>query len=257
MGGFADCKASHTGVTGLTSTDYIPHHAWFQYWASTLNPNHLPPSSPWKIGETDQAKHEYDLANFWTAVKLHRLPAVSFIRASAYQDGHAGYSDPLDEQIFLAGFINALQKTEEWKETAVLLTYDDSDGWYDHQMGPIVNQSDVAEDALLGPGSCGTPKPPAGAQAIQNGRCGYGPRLPLVVISPYARKNYVDHRVTDQSSILRFIEDNFNLGRVGNGSADALAGTLNGMFDFGDKSGRAPKLFLDPRTGQILTPDHD
>ena len=257
MGGFANCKATHKGITGLTSTDYIPHHAWFQYWAATLNANHVPPSSPSKIGESDQANHEYDLADFWTSVKLHRLPAVSFVKASAFEDGHAGYSDPLDEQTFLAGFINDLQKTEEWKETAVVVTYDDSDGWYDHQIGPIVNQSNAADDALLGPGSCGTPKPPVGAQSIQNGRCGYGPRLPLVVVSPYARQNYVDHRVTDQSSILRFIEDNWNLGRIGNGSTDAIAGTLNGLFDFSRPSAPSPKLFLDPPTGQILSPRND
>ena len=52
----------------------------------------------------------------------------------------------------------------------------------------------------------------------QDGRCGYGPRLPLLVISPYARFNYVDHQVTDQSSVIRFIKDNRKLGRIGNGS---------------------------------------
>jgi phospholipase C len=71
------------------------------------------------------------------------------------------------------------------------------------------------------------------------------------VISPFARQNYVDHRVTDQSSVLRFIEDNWNLGRIGNGSTDAIAGRLNGLFDF-DDAGHTHKLFLDPATGQIL-----
>ncbi len=256
MGGFADCTAKHTGTTGLTSTDYIPHHAWFQYWTSTRNANHVAPSSPLMIGKSDRANHGYDLKDFWKALAVKRLPSVSFIKASAYQDGHAGYSNPLDEQIFLADFLNALQKTDEWKETAVIVTYDDSDGWYDHQMGPIVNQSNVADDALTGPGSCGTPKRTPGADDIQNGRCGYGPRLPLLVISPYARPNYVDHKVTDHSSILRFIEENWNLGRIGNGSADAVAGRLDGLFDFGGKW-RAPKLLLNPPTGQILVSDHD
>jgi phospholipase C len=61
----------------------------------------------------------------------------------------------------------------------------------------------------------------------------------------------VDHRVTDQASVLSFIEDNWRLGRIGNGSADAIAGTLNGMFDF-DTDHRAPRLFLDPTTGTVL-----
>src|ERR1035437_9643035 len=144
----------------------------------------------------DAANHEYDINDFWDAVKAHNLPAVSFLKALAIQDGHPGYSDPLDEQIFLANTINTLMKTEEWKETAVIITWDDSDGWYDHVMGPIVNQSNVSDDQLLGPGNCGTPKLIPGASGIQNGRCGYGPRLPLLVISSYARQNYVDHRVT-------------------------------------------------------------
>jgi phospholipase C len=88
--------------------------------------------------------------------------------------------------------------------------------------------------------------------ADQNGRCGYGPRLPLLVVSPYARKNYV-HAVTDQSSILRFIEDNWNVGRIGNGSTDAIAGSLNRLFDF--DGGHPSKLILDPATGQIVGPD--
>jgi len=176
---------------------------------------------------------------------------VSFLKARAIQDGHAGYSNPLDEQIFLVNTINALEQTDEWKETAVILLYDDSDGWYDHVMGPIVNQSNVTDDQLLGPGNCGTPKAADTKGTIQNGRCGYGPRQPLLVISPFARKNYVDHRVTDQASVLRFIEDNWSLGRIGNGSADAIAGTLNGLFDF-DTDHRADALFLDPATGTVL-----
>ncbi len=73
MGGFANCKAQSTGVTGLSSTDYIPHHAWFQYWQSTLNANHVGPSSDAMIGRSDQANHEYDLSLFWTALQQHNL----------------------------------------------------------------------------------------------------------------------------------------------------------------------------------------
>lgn len=54
------------------------------------------------------------------------MPAVSFLKASAFQDGHAGYSDPLDEQTFLVNTINKLQKTPAWKNTAVVISYDDS-----------------------------------------------------------------------------------------------------------------------------------
>ena len=239
------CGSSHQNIGGSTVTDYIPHHEPFQYYKSTSNPMHLPPTSTAMIGKTDQANHQYDLTSFWQAADEGFLPAVSFLKAAAYQDGHAGYSDPLDEQHFLVDTINRLEKLPTWKNTAVVISYDDSDGWYDHVIGPIVSQSnDPAYDALTDPGKCGTAKPGA-----YEDRCGYGPRLPLMVISPYARQNYVDHSVTDQSSILRFIEDNWRVGQIGNQSFDAIAGTLTNMFDF-KGGGNTPALFLDPITGE-------
>lgn len=255
MGGFDNCSQAHNNVSGQSAgLDYIPHHAFFQYWKSTQNANHLPPSSDAAIGLSDQANHQYDLARFHTALAQHRLPAVSFLKAPAYQDGHAGYSDPIDEQAFLVSTINELMRSPEWRDTAVVISYDDSDGWYDHAMAPVVFQSDVADDQLLAPGSCGTPLATDPAQGTQSGRCGYGPRLPLLVISPWAKKNYVDHSVTDQSSITRFIEDNWGLTRIGGGSADAIAGTLSGMFDFGDRSA-SRRLLLDPASGAIVSAD--
>jgi phospholipase C len=259
--GRAVCGSHHTGLAGddavATVGDYIPHHEPFEYYARTTNQHHLRPSSVAMIGHTDQANHQYDTTDFFDALKAGHLPAVSYVKAAAYQDGHAGYSDPIDEQIFVVGVINTLMQSKEWKETAVIIAYDDSDGWYDHQMGPIVMQSHGGpndprfDDQLLGPGNCGTPKASDVAGGTQNGRCGYGPRQPFLVISPWAKRNYVDHRVTDQSSILRFIEDNWNLGRVGGGSVDAIAGTLTGMFDFDDHA-RQGRLILDPQTGTVL-----
>jgi phospholipase C len=237
------CGSAHANIGGSSVTDYIPHHEPFQYYQSTANPNHLPPSSDWKIGQTDQANHQYDLSAFWTAFNHGYLPAVSFLKAPAYQDGHAGYSDPLDEQHFLVDTINKLEQSSFWKDTAVVINYDDSDGWYDHVIGPIVSQSNTVSDALTGAGSCGTAKTGA-----FEGRCGYGPRLPLLVISPFAKKNFVDNTLTDQSSILRFIEDNWKLGRLGNQSTDALAGSINGMFNFQDPN--ANRVILNPQTGE-------
>ncbi len=247
-GGTAVCGSTHTNIGGATVADYIPHHSAFQYYASTANPHHLPPSAPNLIGKTDQANHQYDLADFWTAVDGHNMPAVSFLKAAAYQDGHAGYSDPLDEQTFLVQTINRLQRAPEWDHTAVIILYDDSDGWYDHAMSPIVSHSnDPSMDALVG-NNCGTTPRPAGW--TYQDRCGYGPRQPFLVISPWAKQNFVDHTTTDQSSVLRFIEDNWTLGRIGDQSFDELAGPLTQMFDFGHGP-RAPKLFLDPSTGTV------
>lgn len=252
QGGFDNCATTHTNVAGVVSADYIAHHEPFQFYASTANPQHLPPTSVSMIGKTDQANHQYDLSRFWAAVNAGDMPAVSFLKAPAYQDGHAGYSDPLDEQVFLVNTINALEKTRDWKSTAVIIAYDDSDGWYDHQMGPVVNQSQDTVFNALSAAGCGTR---ADAQHTLGGyqdRCGYGPRQPLLVVSPYAKTNFVDHSVTDQSSILRFIEDNWQTGRIGNFSFDAKAGSLANLFSFGshgEESGGADRLFLDPVTG--------
>ncbi len=145
--------------------------------------------------------------------------------------------------------MNRLQKSPEWKSTAVVVAYDDSDGWYDHQPSPVVNASTTPDDALNGPGEC-THTPAGGATSMLAGiedRCGYGPRLPLLVMSPYARSNSIDHAVTDQSSILRFVEDNWLRGARISGSYDQLAGTLDGLFRW-DRP-RNARLFLDPVTG--------
>jgi phospholipase C len=245
-GGFDNPTATHIGSDGNPAKDYVPHHEPFQYYPQTANPNHLAPTSVAAIGHTDQANHQYDITRFFAALHAHNLPAVSFLKAPAYQDGHAGYSDPLAEQQFLVATINEIQKTPEWNTTAIIIAYDDSDGWYDHVQSPIVNQSQTQFDALTGAGNAGTKTPLAGFQ----GRAGYGPRLPLVVISPFAKRNFVDHTITDQSSILRFIEDNWNLGRIGNGSFDALAGSLLNLFDFDHNNAGERRLFLDPITGE-------
>jgi phospholipase C len=150
----AVCGSKHDGLCQQGVTDYSAHHEPFQYYASTSNPHHLSPTSVSMIGFTDQANHQYDLSDFWDAVQNGNQPAVSFLKAAKYQDGHAGYSDPLDEQTFLVNTINALQKLPTWKNTAVIISYDDSDGWYDHQMGPILKQSnDPDNDALTDPGA--------------------------------------------------------------------------------------------------------
>lgn len=245
VSGKASCGAKSYNLQGKVVGDYSAHHEPFQYYAQTANPHHLPPTSIAKIGYTDQANHQYDLKNFWTAVAAHNMPAVSFLKAKRSQDGHAGYSSPTDEQVFIVNTLNRLQQTPEWASTAVIISYDDSDGWYDHVMPPVINQSGSSADN----NSCGDAANPLGG--IQ-GRCGYGPRLPLLVISPYAKSDYVDHNTTDQSSIIRFIEDNWLRGeRIGNGSFDAVSGSLMPLFDFSGRH-RAWTLYLDPLTGALL-----
>jgi phospholipase C len=265
--------------------DYSPHHRPFQYYASTRNTHHLPPASVAEIGHNGPANHQYDISDFYDALRAHKLPAVSYLKAPRYQDAHPSNSDPLLEQVFIVQVINALQNAPEWKDTAVFLQWDDSDGWYDHVTGPIMNTSatgnvagqddtDVnANDSLIPVLPLSTSTTPAAPSTITTsgvcgkpgygalgGRCGYGPRLPFLVISPWAKTNFVDHTLTDQTSSLRFIEENWGLEFIdeheqpaGQGSFDRLAGTVMNMFDF-DSQPNLRRLILDPLNGQITSP---
>ena len=245
-GGTPVCGASHTNIGGGSVADYSPHHNPFEYYKSTANPDHTPPAGVAEVGRGGPANHEYDLSWFFKALSQGNLPAVSYLKAAEYQDGHAGYSDPIDEQHFLVNTINAIQRSKFWHNTAIMVTYDDSDGWYDHVMPPIINSSaDPALDALTSPGVCGHGQPMGGIQD----RCGYGQRLPLLVISPYAKTDYVSNTIADQTSVLAFIEDNWLGGqRTGGSSFDNLAGSLDNMFSW-DHPSFAPYL-LDPVTGE-------
>ncbi|HWD01378.1 MAG TPA: alkaline phosphatase family protein [Amycolatopsis sp.] len=246
--GFAVCGAQHENVGGIPVTDYSPHHEPFQYYKSTANPKHLPPSSVQAIGQTDQANHQYDISDFNESLKAGSMPAVSFLKAPAYEDAHAANSDPLDEQRFVVDEINQIQQSPDWRSTAVVLAYDDSDGWYDHQKSSIITGS---QDASQDQSVCTGTKTTLGQYAD---RCGYGPRLPLLVISPYSKVNFVDHTRTDQTSVLQFIEDNWFTGRVGDSSFDSRAGGLWNMFNF--KRPQAGKLPLDPKTGAVVENGH-
>jgi phospholipase C len=251
--GYAVCGASHANVGGISAADYSPHHDPFQYYKSTANPKHLAPTSEAAIGRTDQANHQYDLSDFATTLKDGNMPAVSFLKAAEYQDAHPGYSDPIDEQKFIVSTVNQIEQSKYWKSTAIVVTYDDSDGWYDHQNSPRVNGSnDPATDQAV----CTSTPIKLGTYAD---RCGYGSRLPLIVISPYTRQNYVSHNVTDQSSVTKLIEDNWLHGQsTGNGSYDAVAGSLDargGVLDFRTWPHYSP-VILDATTGEVVSKSH-
>ena len=306
---FGATLASHTwGV----KDDYIAHHEPFQYYASTANPHHLSVPNTngvdtlaglQEIGTDTQSfvkglpqfntpNHQYDTSDFDQLVSAitngqlsaNALPAVSFIKAPGYEDGHAAYSDPTDEQQFVVHTINELEQSPDWSSTAVIINYDDSDGWYDHVPGPILNPSrsvadnltntvfDVADDGTSG--LClaqnarkhGPPEgPPAGlggSLAGEQGRCGFGPRLPMLVISPWAKTNDVDHNLSDQASIINFVEYNWHLPGIGGSfdkildPIDAQEGVkfdLGGMFNFNAPPNDTPYI-LNPSTGEQTGP---
>jgi phospholipase C len=254
QGGFAtnekgECASEHplvsfdiaTGVDPdtdpLVFQDYVPHHNPFQYFRATANPRHLPPSSVNMIGRSDQANHLYDIDHLWQAAEAGNLPTVVFIKPAAYQNMHPGNSDPLDAQTFIVETVNKLMSLPEWRDMAIFIAWDDSDGWYDHVMPPIINHSATEYDLFCGDVSDGP-----------GGRCSYGPRLPFIIVSPYAKENFVSGTLNDQTSITKFIEDNWLDGkRLTDISFDNRANSLLDMFDFTRK--RDDKLILDPSTG--------
>ncbi|GAA4395601.1 alkaline phosphatase family protein [Tsukamurella soli] len=240
----AQCNTTHTNVAGNAVIDYSPHHNPFSFYKSTSNEHHVPPAGVAEVGHAGPANHNYDLTDFDAALTAGDLPAVSFLKAGEYQDGHASYSDPLDEQTFVTTYVNKLQQSKDWGSTAVVIAYDDSDGWYDHAKPTILSGS---KNPKLDKGICtsAAAAPIAGDQL----RCGPGTREPLLLISPYARANVVNHTPIEQASITRFIEDNWHTGRI-DGSADARAGKLDSLFDFA--APRTDRLWLDQVTGAVL-----
>ena len=261
-------KATNAGrshvspVTGRNNLDYVQHHIWFQYFQSTSNPTHARPTSTAAIGYTtvpgkktvDPANHAYDLNDFTAAVGSGNFPAVSFIKMESYQDEHPGNSNSLDAQTGFVNLVNFLQQQPDWDSTAVILAYDDSDGWADHVSAKITQGSFSSQDAVTAPGQCGVPgvtPVPNGVKGLPvAGRCGPGTRTPFLVISPYAKQNYVSHVQISQASIPQFIEDNWlNSERLGGGSFDATTGSIMDMFDFTQK--KSVKLFLDPTSGIV------
>jgi phospholipase C len=299
--GYTTAHPLMSGTTAQFKDDYIPHHEPFEYYATTANPHHLTvdtdrggadkvngPNSLATIGtdtqtftgsygtgpQFDTPNHQYDSSDFdqlVTAIAKGKLPptalpAVTFLKAPGYQDGHAAYSDPADEQQFVVSEVNALEQTPDWSSTAVVVNYDDSDGWYDHVYSGVTNPSASPADNLTNTtlGKIGTTNPTSGLcgsgtpLAGQNGRCGFSSRLPMLAISPCAAPNTIDHNLSDQASIVNFIEYNWSLPAIPGSfdqalkSADQTEGIpfdLAGLFDFSNCN--QPGLQLDPATGQI------
>jgi phospholipase C len=298
-GNAAVCASLHEAADGTVKVDYAGTQEPFQLYTSTQNLHHLAPASPAEIGHAGIANHQYDVMDLFSVNSISGatsqtytitglapgvvLPAVTFIKPPTSMTGHAQYSNPLLEQQFVTQIINALMQSSYWPNMAIIIAYDDSDGWYDHVTPPLVNPSQTAtgaatesSDGLTGnssvtvsgatitevpSGTCGV----AASGAVM-GRCGYGPRLPFLLISPFSKINFVDHTLIDQSAILRFIEDNWSLGRINStptpisqgGSFDQVAGSLLNMFNFTTRhSLQAPGLQLNPVTGVVVAGAND
>jgi phospholipase C len=258
--GGAVCGSEHELVADGTNVseelDYVPHHNPFEFYASTANPAHLPPTSLSQIGYTDQANHQYDLSYFSDALDGTggaTLPAVSYLKPPKYENGHPGNSTPQLEQQFLVSTINQIEQSKYWPSTAIIITYDDSDGWYDSAIPPVINGSD---DTTVGDTKVCSSVPITVGTAED--RCGFGDRLPFVVISPYTRANYVSNTLINTASVVRFIEDNWLRGERISGSFDAVSGSIDGpggLLDFHTRPHFNP-VILNPATGAVVSGDN-
>jgi acid phosphatase len=133
-----------------------------------------------------------DLTAFMTAVQSGNLPAVSFVVPPNTFSGHPGFSSPAAYEAWLSQVIQAVTASKQWSNTAILVTTDEGGGHFD--TGPIQSLDFFGD----------------------------GPRIPMLVISPYARKSTVDHTYNDHASILKFIERNWRLAPLSSRSRDRL-----------------------------------
>jgi phospholipase C len=245
--GGAVCGAQSNNIDGSALNEYTPHWNPFQFNATTANPGHLPPTSEAQIGLTDRANHQYALSDFAETLKDGNLPSVSYLKATTAESGHPGESDPLDEQKFIVNTVNQIEESKYWPSTAIVITYDDSDGWYDHQAPTLLNGSD---NSTIDTAMCEATAVTVGSGS---GRCGYSQRLPMVVISPYTKTNFVSNAKTDTTSVVKFIENNWLGGERIPGSFDVTSGSLvgpNSLLDFQVTPNLTP-VILNPTSGAV------
>lgn len=164
------------------------HHQPFAYFANYAD------------GTPGRAQHLKDETEFIAAAAAGKLPAVAFVKPLGEQNEHPGYSNVLSGEQHVVELLRALRSTAEWKSTAVIITYDENGGFWDHVSPPTID------------------------------RWGPGARVPAIVISPYARHHFVDHTLYDTSSILALIEKRFGLKPLG--TRDAAAHDMTAAFDF-------------------------
>jgi len=175
-------------LAGIASDDFQYHHLPFLYFSRFA-----------QDGEA-RRKHLRDDTAFVEDLRAGRLPAVSFIKPSGALDHHPGYSDVISSQEHVVKFVEAIRASAYWKDVAIIITYDEYGGRWDHV------------------------PPPRGD------RFGPGSRIPAIIVSPYAKRGFVDHTQYDTTSILKFIERRFGLPPLG--PRDAAANDLTNAFDF-------------------------
>ena len=182
-------------------------------------------------------RHQRDLAVFYDALAgspiggiVPRLPRISWVKAPTPADGHPGYSGPVADDAFIGDLVNRVQASPYWKHTAIFVTFDETGGWWDHVAPPVPADPHFAPLVNGYPNLSGCQYPGMGNPC---GEAGFGPRMPLLVISPSAKRHAVDHDLMDTSSLAKWVETTYQLPPLGVwGDRDVNAGDLRGAFDF-------------------------
>ncbi len=182
-GGWNDALAGHADPL------FQYHHQPFAYFANYAD------------GTAAKTAHLKDEQEFTASLGNGTLPAVSFIKPLGPDNEHPGYAALVRGQQHVADLVGAVQNSPYWADTAIVITYDENGGRWDHVAPP------------------------------QGDKWGPGTRVPTIIISPYAKRGYVDHTQYDTTSVLKFIENRWGLAPLG--TRDAAANDLTNAFDFG------------------------
>jgi phospholipase C len=232
QGGFGSCGPA-------AGAGYSAHHNPFQYFTSTADPTHAWAWNP-RMNLPQPDRHQRDLQVFYAALSgspiggvVPRLPQISWVKATKPMDGHPGYSSPVADDAFVGDLVNRVQTSKYWRHAAIFVTFDETGGWWDHVAPP------VPQDPHFAPLVNGYPNISGCQYAGMGDACGeagLGPRLPLLVISPFAKRHAVDHDLMDTSSLAKWVEWNYHLPPLGVwGNRDVNAGDLRGAFDFSEE----------------------
>jgi len=178
----------NTAVLGHADPLFQFHHQPFAYYANYAD------------GTPGRADHLKDEGDFYTDVMGGKLPAVTFIKPLGPDNEHPGYATLLNGPQHAADLVSTIQNSQYWNDTAVIITYDEHGGRWDHVAPPTID------------------------------KWGPGLRVPTIIISPFAKKGFVDHTQYDTSSILKLIEERWSLPPLG--TRDAATGDLLTAFDF-------------------------
>jgi phospholipase C len=172
---------------------YYGHHKYAGLWNAPDAIQHI----------RDSAEYHYDVVTPPTAIlrDLARgeLATVTWVTPTVKASDHPGGTDGTGPA-WVASVVNAIGESKFWDDTVILVVWDDWGGWYDHVPPPIYNSYEL------------------------------GFRVPLIVISPYAKRGYVSHRQYEFGSILKFVEETFNLGSLG--TTDVRASDLGDFFNY-------------------------